>query len=264
MDFNQLLQVAVSTAAEDKKKAMIMLESLIGKLEETGDRFSEYHSFSEPFDYMLYDYLNESAQKSKNIAENFALLYKTYGDLLLDSGLFEEAASAFSKSMRWNPIDSDAAFSYAEACRQGGDYDRFRDITIEALNKAYRPLCLARGYRNLGESFYHAEQYKEAAGCYILSLDYDPDSMEAQSALDAIRREAGPDFREPEVEEMLTISGDNGFLIGANPDIVNLAMAYAKQAEEGGSPETARYLLRIVYDLMEDEHIKTMIDNLEK
>ena len=264
MDFNSLLHTAEVTAKTDEKKAMIMLESLIDKLEETGDRFAAYHSFTESFEYMIYDYVNQSETPSRNIAENFARMYQLYGNLLRNSGLYPEAAEALQKARRWNPVNGEIGLDCSEAWIAAGEEEKGEALCKEILRMAFKAPDFARGYRLLGSGFLRRKQYREAAGCFLLSLDYEPDSPESQTGLDAVKRSAGSDYKEPTVEEMLKISGENGFIIGANPDIVNLALAYARQAEENGSVPAAKYLLGILYDLMQDEHVKTMMDSLEE
>ena len=246
--------------------AMKLSEALVEKIDKNpmfqNDAVSEYFTFNEFFEELLYVVYNKPQKTIRKAEIPFSEVYLQHGSLLFEQKRYMEAREVLAKARRWNPANAKIAFEYMETYKVLGEIDQFLALTKETFKYAFRALDLARCYRNLGYYFIENEMYKEAAGCYLMSLQYDRDNKTAQSELYYIQSKAPQGFTEPTLEEFKEYGNKYGFPIGAYDDVLGIAFSYGKRMAQDGQTEGAVYCLEIVYELTDDESIKEMIENL--
>ena len=248
--------------------AMKLSEALVEKIDKepmfVNDAVSEYFTFNEFFEELLYAFYNKPEKTIRKAEVPFSEVYLQHGSLLFEQKRYLEAREFLEKARRWNPANAKIAFEYMETYKVLGEKEKFAELTKETFKYAFRPQDVARCYRNLGYYFIEKELYKEAAGCYLMSLQYDRDNKTAQSELYYIQSKAPKGFKEPTVDELRAYGVKYDFPIGVSDDILGIAFSYGKHFAQEGQAEGAIYCLEIVYELTKDESIKELIDKLQK
>ncbi len=243
-----------------------ILTSSVEKVEELGmyqdDEVSEYHTFNEPMEDILYKYRYQPEKTSRQAPEPLSELYLTLGSVLFELDEMDAAQIALEKAMRWNPMDAAIRFEHAELFKKKGDMDEFFKLTMQILPNVYRSRHIARCYRNLGYYFVEKALWKVAATCYILSIHYDQDASRAQSELWYIQQNAGSDFSMPSNEEIGEIVKQYNIPLGADRDVVGIAIGIGEQSEKAGQLDAAKYFYSIAYDLTCLDEIKERLDSL--
>ena len=159
-------------------------------------------------------------------------------------------------------MNASANFEYIETYKLAGDFDTFFSLSKAALNYVYHSVDLARCYRNIGFYFVEKELYREAIFCYMLSLDFDSESKQAQSELYFINKQCKQNICEPSLIDLNAIGEEYGFRIGPNDDVLGASYGIGKQCLKAKDYSLAKYFLSITYDLSLDVTIKEMIDNI--
>lgn len=119
----------------------------------------------------------------------------------------------------------------------------------------------ARCYRNLGFYFVEKQLFSEAIACYLLSLQYEKDSKQAQSELYFINNQAEAPMKQPTLDDAKQYADKYGFPIGADQDILGLSYSYGKHFYDDRQFDAAKYFFDITYGLTEDAEIKKLIDD---
>ena len=261
-------EIRYNAYKNDIVTAMKLSEALVEKVDRDpmfkNDAVSEYFTFNEFFEELLYACYNDLSKSIRRAEVPFADVYLQHGSLLFEQKRYLEARDVLEKARRWNPASAKIAFEYMETYKVVGANERFAELTKEAFKYAFRPQDVARCYRNLGYYFIEKELYKEAAGCYLMSLQFDRDNKTAQSELYYIRTKAPKGFKEPTLDELREYGAKYGFPIGADDDVLGIACAYGKHFAENGQVDGAIYCLGIAYGLTGDESIKEAIDQLQQ
>ena len=157
-------------------------------------------------------------------------------------------------AVHWNPTNAKIAFEHAETSKMLGDMDTFYKLTKNIFRISFRPDDLAHCYRNLGFYFVEKELWREAMGCYLLSLQYDRESKNAMSELYYIHDKTGNKIKEPTLVELKALAEQHGFPMGADKDILGLSYAYGKHFAEQKDFAAARYFWQITYGLTDMHH----------
>ena len=246
-------------------EALALTEDLIRKFKDanlfTDDQVSEYHCFNEYFEEVLYRENTEPAKDVRRADIPMDQIYTQYGSILIDLMRPKEAEAALAEAMRWNPADAQIAFERSEACKLQGDLEGFFRLTLDTFKYAFRPKQVARCFRNLGFYFAEKEQWEEAAACFTMSLQYDPESTQAMSELYYIQYKAGKVIS-PDMDHFRNISEKYGFPDGADPNVLHLSFICGKCFAEDGNTAGARYCWQITYDLTQAEVIRKLIEAL--
>ena len=252
----------------DFKKAQTIMEDLIHKIEELevyqDDIASEYHTFNEPFEDVLYRFRAKPEKDIRQADIRYSEIYLLYGTILVELKEFEKAKSALRTALKWNPMGLPIHFEYAEIFKMTEDYEEFFRLTLEAFSIAFRSVDIARCYRNLGFYFIEKELYPEAAGCYFMSTLYEPDSKQAMSELYYISTKTNKEAVNPTKKEMKKYSNKYGFPLGPDDDVVGLSYVHGKHCYEQEEYDWAGYFWSITYDLVKDEEIKKKLDEIEQ
>ena len=260
-----LQQARLHIAAKEFQKAQALLEPLVRDVEEKGlfqdDRNSEYHTFREPFEELLYRFRNQPQKELRSASVPLSELYLLYGILLVDLKRLPAARKALREGLRWNPMDFRIHAEYIETYKLAGDLDRFFRFTLAAFKIAFRPGDLARCYRNLGYYFIEKELYAEAMGCFLLSLRHEMNSKQAMSEMRYIQITTGGRVPQPSPKEVEGYGVKYGFPTQPDRDILGLSYHLGRQAMEEKAYSKAGYFLRITYALTKDPNIKQLLDS---
>ncbi len=127
-----------------------------------------------------------------------------------------------------------------------GDLDHFFTLTIKAFKNAFRSADLARCYHSLGYYFVEKELYSEAIGSYLMSLQFEPESRQAQSELYYISTKTGGKTEKPFLDQMEKYSITYGFPMGADKDVLGLSISYGKHFMEQKEPEAIIDCIRYI------------------
>lgn len=263
-----LEEVRFNIYKKDFDKALQIMEALVGKVEELNafqdDQVSQYHVFDEWFEEILYRYRYKPEKDLRQAQIPYTEIYMLYGSLLVEIGRYIDAQEALKKGLRWNPVSFTIMSEYIETFKMMGDLDRFFTLSLDAFKIAFHSKDVARCYRNLGYYFVEKEQYSQAIGSYLMSLQFDRESGKAQSELYYISTRTGRPVKEPSLEQMKTYAETYGFPLGADKDVLGLSFSYGRHFVEENEPKAARYFLNIAYDLTDDEDIKEILDKLSE
>ncbi len=111
-------EVRFNIYKKDYDKALSIIESVIRKVESLdafqNDAVSEYYTFNEPFEEVIFQIRNESDKEIRRAPIPFSTMYLLYGNLLFEMKRYNEAQEALRKSLKWNPMSADANFEYIE------------------------------------------------------------------------------------------------------------------------------------------------------
>lgn len=252
----------------DFKKAQKIMEDLIKKVEELGayqdDIASEYHTFSEPFEDILYRFRYEPERDIRQADIPYSEIYLLYGTILVELKEFEKARSVLKTALRWNPIGAPIIFEYAEIFKMTADYEEFFRLTVDAFKLVFRSADIARCYRNLGYYFIEKELFQEAAGCYFLSTIFEPESKQAMSELYYISTKTNQEAVNPSKKELKKMSNKYGFPLEPDEDVVGLSYVHGKHFYEQEDYDWAGYFWNITYDLTDNEEIQNKLMEIEQ
>ena len=269
---NELDDLFSTLQSGDYNLALNKVEKLVENAEELisagmyqNDSVSDYFCFINPMQELLYGYRHRDSEKDIRPSNfPFATIYFFYGNILFELGRYTEANVALEKAKRWNPMDADIAFEYAETYKAMGDIETFFDYTIEIFDFAYKSEDLARCYRNLGYYFIERKLWQEAIACEDYSLNFDSNTDAAYGELFYIEQTTHLEIKPAPIETMKKFSRKYGFPLEPNEDVVGLAIAYGRNSAENGNDEFAKYFLNIAYDLTHFDEVKQLLDELER
>lgn len=261
-----LEEIRFAVFRKDYKKAEEMLRSMIHKFESGGmfrnDQVTEYHSFYEPFEEVLYRFVDRPKKKLHNLELPYAQIYHEYGMLLLDLGRFAQARGILKRAAQWNPANAQIAFDYMETYKKMGDMETYFHLTQKIFLYAFRREDVARCYRNLGSYFVYQKEYQAAMGCYLMSMDFDTEDQSAPSELYYIQAVTRNTVTRPTQEELEQYAEEYGFPIGADQVVLGMAWKMANKYLDSEKYDAAVYYLKIVYDLTEDEEAKKKLNQI--
>lgn len=259
-------EIRYTAYKNDFGKALSLMESLVKKLDEMNtyadDAVSEYHTFSEPFEEMLYRHRSHPAKALRKALLPYSDIYALHGNILFELKRYDEARRALKKAIRWNPVSAPIAFEHAETYKMTGDMDTYLSLTKDVMGLVFRPKDLARCYRNLGYCFVEKQLFDVAVSCLLLSLQYDKDSPVAQSELYYIQSKVGGEPILPSDKQLDEYAVQYEFPLGASQDVLSLAYAYGKHFLDDKAYDGARYFLEIVYGLTSDGEIRELLDQI--
>lgn len=255
--------------AHDLEQAQTVLEGLVDKADDAkkrglfqDDALSEYYCFSEPFEEMLFMFRKKPEREVRRSVIPFAEIYSLYGQLLLERGEARAANYVLKEAVRWNPANAAIAFAYADSFKKLGDMEQFMEITRGIFPYAFRPADLARCYRNVGDYFINNEQWAEAKGCVLFSLQFDEDAPMAQQQLADIDEKTDGDVVAPAIEILEALAAIHDFPLSADENIVQLSYMYGQSFLKQNNNDAARYFLTIAYGLTEAEEIKLILEKI--
>ncbi len=248
------------------KKALTLCERLVNSIEKLhmfeNDSVSEYYTFHETFEEILYDYYNRTERTVRRASVPMSTIYFFYGNLLFEMGRMSEARNALGIARRWNPANLEIAFEYIETFKIAKDFEAFAELTKDAFKYAFKPNDIARCYRNLGFYFIEKEMYDAAAACHIISRHYDPQNTMSASELYYIQQITGLQFTDMSMEQIQECSEKYDFPVFPSREVVDIAVSYGQHCIKTKQYESAVYFLNIAYGITHDDTIKNALDQL--
>ena len=247
-------------------QALEIVEKMVKEAEELNmyadDKVNEYHDFWEPMEEILYNYIYKPEKEIRPApTSQYARMYLLYGTILVEFGRYDEAREILAKARKWNPTNSSIAFEYIETFKIQGRLQEAFDLTIESFKYMFKPLDLARAYRNLGYILIEMESYKEAYACYLLSMSYEPNQAKTAQEILYIQDKAGK-IDTPTNEEMELMSKNIGFPVGPDHDVLGICYTLGRDAINNEAYPMAAYFLGIFYELTEDEEVRAILESL--
>ncbi len=246
--------------------ALQILEGMISKIESIplyeNDSVSEYHTFDEIFEELLYTQVTRPTRTLRPADPNWTRGYYLYGNLLFELKRYEEAQAALKKALRWNPVSAEINFEYIEIFKMLGDLDTFFQLTKDMFRYAFHASDIARVYRNLAYYFVEKELYNEAMGCLQLSGIFQ-ESKTAPAEMYYILQLTQGKAKAPAPPEMKGIAERYGFSLGVCEDVIQLAYSLGMMSKKKDQKQAAKYYLEIVHDLTKSEHVKAQLKELE-
>ncbi len=224
---------------------------------------TEYYNFTEPMEEVVYRELYKPQKELEYADFPYSDIYTLHGDILFALNRYTESAAFYRKAIKWNPIAIKYTWRYMEAAKQSGDIDKYGLLALNAFSNVFKTSDLLQSYMNLAYYFTEKQWFAEAAGCYVLILKYDPSYKPASAALTVLEQLLGDEFYMPTLLDVRKYAHDIGFPLGANKALLNSAYAYALDDLKSKNMESALYFLDIVYDLSQNDEVKTLLDSIK-
>lgn len=260
-------EVRFNIHKKNYNKAQSLMELLVKEADKNpmyqNDEVSEYFTFFEPFEEMLYLYLYEPTKVIRKAEFPYAEIYYQQGSLFIDLKRYEDAIEVLEKAKRWNPCNAKIAFEYAEAYKTIGQLEKYLEITRETFNIAFRAEDFARALRNVGYYLIEKEQYQDAFYFYCLSLRYDEKSINAQSELYYISSMVQNKLKDPSWDDIESCGKKYNIPIKPSDDIVGIALAHGQNFFKNKNYDIALYCVQIAYELTGEEELKGILDSIE-
>lgn len=224
---------------------------------------TEYYNFTEPMEEVVYREFYKPEKQLEYADFPFADIYTLHGDILFQLERYRESAAFYRKAIRWNPIAMKYTWRYMEAEKKSGSIDKYGLLALHAFSNVFRTSDLLQCYMDLAYYFTEKQWFAEAAGCYVLILRYDPDYKPASASLTVLEQLLGEEFYMPTLLDVRKYAHDIGFPLGVNKTLLNSAYAYALDDLQSKNMESALYFLDIVYDLSQNDEVKTLLDSIK-
>jgi len=145
-------------------KALALIESFIKNIEDKGlylnDNTSNYFYFNNALEEIVYKEIFRPEKEIRQIPENYAEIYFTYGNILFEVKRYDEAKIALEKAISYNPVNTEYLFEFGELYKIKKDWKVFLKINRDCLKYAYTGKAIARCYRNFGYYFFEEEKYE--------------------------------------------------------------------------------------------------------
>lgn len=236
------------------------MESFPGMFED--DRISEYHSFTNPLEEMLFRKYIGAKKEVRLIPDDKPLLdlYYIYGFLLFEKNEFQKAEESLKKANRINPVSARIILELSEIYKlHTYSFSKFYIYTTEALKYAYYPQDIARCYRNLGYYYIEENKLDVAVALFKYSMNFELSIM-AYNELHYIESK-GQDINlnRDEVNRLLE---STNIQIGVNPFILETLYELAEEYEQNKLYNQALYFYELINNLNDDEIITQKIKDI--
>ena len=259
-EISQYIEVGDYETALDELKHF--MNAFPGMFED--DRVSEYHSFTNPLEELIFFKYIGSEKEIRYIPDNQPLLdlYYIYGFLLFENQEFEEAEESLKKALKINPVSARIILELSEIYKMHTPtFNKFIIYTSDALKYAYYPQDLARCYRNLGYYYIEENQFDVATALFKYSMKYEM-SIKAYSELQYIESK-GHDI-DISLNDAISILEDKNIQIGVNPFVFEALNELAKEYEKNKLYNQSLYFYELLYDITNDEQTFNKINELQE
>lgn len=223
----------------------------------------EFYSFSEFFEEVMVKEFMETGREIVKANFPFADIYYQHGLLLMGQDKTEEAQETLAKARRWNPVSAPIAFAYMDTFRVMGKMEEYAEINRQIFPYLYKGSDVAQCYSHFAGYFVGKQEWRVAAGCCELSLQYAPDDSAVKELLEEIRKKAGEGFKIPSHKEMEKLAEKYEICSAPNANIINLAVGMGEQFMNQQALEGALYCFEIVFGLTRDEKIGELVKQMK-
>lgn len=125
----ELDEIRFNIYKKDFQKALKLCQLLVDKVESMNmfqdDQVSEYHTFNELFEVMLYVHFYQPQKDLRHSPIPFSTIYGLYGSLLVELHQLDEARCVLQKGLRWNPVDFSLTSEYIETFKMRQELEPF-------------------------------------------------------------------------------------------------------------------------------------------
>ena len=249
------------------KRAVALSTKLIRQIEKDmpkNDDHTEYYSFAEPFEKILFASLYKNSKTVKNTLLPYSAIYLTHGSLLCEEKRFLDARAAMEKARRWNPVSADACFGYMETLKAVGETEKLFDMAKATFRCSYKRKSIAHCYRNLGYCFTEMGLLKPAVSCYFESLIYDRMNKAALSEIIYIQSISEEHFKTPSKEFFKACAEKYSFPSGASNEVISAALSGGQYLLDNNNKEGAVYCYNIAYQLTGDKDLREIVRRLKE
>lgn len=257
-EISEFIEVGEYKKALDKLNRF--MESFPGMFED--DRVSEYHSFTNPLEELLFRKYIGAKKEVRLIPDNVPLLdlYYIYGFLLLENNQLEEAEENLKKANKINPVSARIILELSEIYKKHTpSFNQFYIYTTEALTYSYYPNDIARCYRNLAYYYIEENRLDVATAFLKYSMTFEMSIM-AYSELHYI--ESKGQNIDMGLEDAIEIIKKQNIQLGVNPFILETMNELAKEYENNQLFNQAIYFYELMFNLTNDEKTAEKIKNL--
>ncbi len=248
------------------EKALELSEALVKSADDRAERTdftdTEYYNFTEPMEEVVYRELYRPQKELAYADFPYADIYTLHGDILFELEKYTDSASFYRKAIKWNPVAMKYTWRYMDAEKSLGNIDKYGLLAFNSFSNVFKTAELLQCYMNLAYYFTEKQWFAEAAGCYVLVLRYDPDYKPASASLAVLEQLLGDEFYMPTLLDVRKYAHDLGFPLGANKKLLNSAYAYALDDLKSKDMQSALYFLDIVYDLSQNDEVKSLLDSI--
>ncbi|WP_027407163.1 hypothetical protein [Anaerovibrio sp. RM50] len=249
-------------------KALPVVEKLVAKFEKLNtykdDENTEYHSFHEKLEELLYEEFTEPEKEICNIDEPISDLYLAYGSALLGLERKEEAKKALLTALRWNPADPSVHLKFADLEIRNGNNEEVLKYASEAMKWAFHTKDIGNCYYYFGWYAYQKESYAAAFGYYHLCSDIGDGWRKFLSVSEQMMIHINGIAEPPTLEDMEKYSIQLNIPLGYNSKIVDFVLAMGDGAMEDYEPKTAYYFYSILYEITGSENVLETLEELEE
>ncbi|ABD41295.1 hypothetical protein Mhun_1564 [Methanospirillum hungatei JF-1] len=234
-----LLDERDGTAAESA------LSYILPYAEHPDEEGGKYRSFRDFIEYAYYiTYVTPEQDFTVHPYLNCDILLQS-GRLAALKGEKNRARAIFTSLSVLSPVNDSILFARADFCREEGNLDEFRNLTIHCFEYAWKPEDLAHAYRNMGYYLIETGDYTGAVTCYLMGTTWE-DSTETARELAYIKEKSQIEL---DVSYILShgreILDERNIPFGPNLKIIDLMVTYADECKQDGDFfEARRYLSR--------------------
>ena len=257
-EVSEFIEVGDYDTAFDKLNTF--MESFPGMFED--DKVSEYHSFTNPLEEMLFRKYIGAEKEVRLIPDNKPILdlYYIYGFLLFEKSQYQKAEESLKKANKINPVSARIILELSEIYKMHTPtFNKFYIYTTEALRYSYYPQDLARCYRNLGYYYIEEDKLDIAVALFKYSMNFELSIM-AYNELQYIESKGqNIDLNRDEVNQLLESAN---IQIGVNPFILETLYGLAEEYEKNKLHNQALYFYELINNLTNDEKIVQKIKDI--
>ena len=226
------------------------------------DKISEYHSFTNPLEEILFQKYIGAEKEVRHIPDNQPVLdlYYIYGFLLLENNQLTEAEENLKKANKINPVSARIILELSEIYKKHTpSFNKFYMYTTEALTYSYYPQDVARCYRNLGYFFIEENKFDIAVALFTYSMTFEMSIM-AYSELHYIESK-GHDI-DMSLEQAAEIIRNSNIQLGANPFILQTLNELAEEYEKNKLFSQSLYFYELLFNITNDEKTSEKIKEI--
>ncbi len=258
----RLVEIQELVAHKKYEKALNYLDRSIEKIEQISeDDKYVYKTFHSPFEAYLYAKTREDKTKQiKNSELDFGVFHKFRGIILSELGRYEEAEKEFVESFKWNSLDFEAIFSYADVLYKLKKFDEYLKFNFDTLKIAHTNYQIGMCYHNIGR-YYLSLGTKEgdinAYNIISFSISFDETPYAYKDLNTICEKYNMPKTLAKEKDVLKTIKKEK---LPEAPDgellrtMIDMARSFINVNDE-----FAVHIFKIVYNLTHDEVTKQYI-----
>lgn len=225
-----------------------------------------YKTFHNSFEAYYYASTREDKTKLvKNAEIDFGTYHKFRGIVLNNLNRYEEAEKDFLESFKWNPVDFEAVYEYANTLYGLKKYDEFYQYNIDAIKKSFTNYAIACGYHNLG-LYYMLDDNKEKDFLAYCLISYSISFAETENAfrdLNTLCEKYNWRKELAKEEDVFKTLKENNISLAPDFELTKFLVDTAKKFM-GVNDEFALYVFKLIYQLTHDEITKEYIKQGEQ